>query len=163
MRLIVLIVCLCISACQPFFVFGTHRFGTYQHLKTAEEYSRQGNYQKAISAYKAHIQSRLSVKERPEWENPYFYYLIIGDLQLSQGEVSEALTAYETAEKNDVDVHLVSDRYRYVASWHEKNGDLQEAFDVLMNYRDRDFLLMDMMLDRLAREMVRLEDLKANN
>lgn len=123
-------------------------------LSRAEEYSRQGKTEKAIEAYNDHIADRLDDKKRPEWENPYFYELIIGDLYLREGKVAEALLSYERAENNKVDLVLVSDRYRYVASWHEKNGDIPAAMEVLKKYRERDSLLFDAMLDRLAKELV---------
>jgi KDO2-lipid IV(A) lauroyltransferase len=123
-------------------------------LSRAEEYSRQGETDKAIEAYNDHIAERIEDEKRPEWENPYFYELIIGDLYLREGKVAEALLSYERAENNKVDLVLVSDRYRYVASWYEKSGDLLNAMEVLKKYRERDSLLFDAMLDRLAKELV---------
>lgn len=120
-------------------------------LKLAEEALRAGNYTEAVSLYQKHMNDRLQIKVRPEWENPYFYELLIGDVYLSQGEIDSALAAYERAEKNGVHTNLVSDRYRAVARWFEDKGELQKAFDTLVKYRDRDSLLFDAMLDRIGR------------
>ena len=46
---------------------------------------------------------RLGRKDRPEWENPYFYQILMGDIQLSRGQPDEALAMYQEAEKNGVD------------------------------------------------------------
>jgi predicted Zn-dependent protease len=105
-----------------------------------------------------HVEDRLADKDRPEWENPYFYYLIIGDIKLRDNKVKEALASYEFAEAKKIDVQLVSDRYRYVAQWYEKQGKPDLAMEVLKKYRERDPLLFDAVLDRVAREITRKED-----
>ena len=124
----------------------------------AEELSRKGNYASAILAYHEHIALRLKITDRPSWENPYFYLLVIGDLELKQGKTEEAFATYELAEKNGVDVLLVSDRYRYIATRFEEDGKLREALSVLTKYRDRDPMLFDLMLDRIAKKLTALED-----
>lgn len=138
-----------LSSCRG--IFGA---GGSAILSHAEEYSRQGKTEEAIAAYNDHIEERLNDSGRPEWENPYFYELIIGDLYLKDGKVTEALASYELAETHKVDNTLISDRYRYVASWYEKQGDLPAAMEVLIKYRDRDSLLFDAVLDRMAKELV---------
>lgn len=131
---------------------------TSYHLKQAEELSRQGKFEEAILEYRQHMQVRLAIEKRPAWENPYLYLLMIGDIQLSQALVQEALLTFELAEKNKVDTSLISDRYRAVAAWYEKHEQLDSAIEVLKKYRDRDPLLFDSMLDRLAKEAVRREN-----
>ena len=128
------------------------------HLRKAEEFSRQGRIDEAISEYRTHMNERLSEKNRPEWENPYFYLLLIGDLEIRNGRVDDALKTYEEAEDKGVDKTLVSDRYRYVGSYLAERGDYQKAIEVLTRYRDRDPLLIDSMLDRLARKLVASQD-----
>jgi tetratricopeptide (TPR) repeat protein len=147
--------------CRTFFFAGPIRLGSHGYLQQAEELSRKGEYDRAIEAYRKHIDYRLSLEKRPAWENPYLYLLLIGDLQLQQGKVEEALSTYEEAEKKEVDLPLVSDRYRYVAGWYEKQGKLDEAFEVLTRYRERDPLLMDAVRDRIARQKVEREDANA--
>ena len=124
-------------------------------LRDAEQLSRQGKYEGAIAAYRSHMDSRLAVIERPDWENPYFYLLLIGDVYLGKGDAEKALESYEEAERNGVHESLVSDRYRSTAAWHEERGELQKAFDILTRYRSRDTLLFDSMLDRIARAMTK--------
>lgn len=137
--------------------------GDYRNLEEAEEYLRQGQHDKAIEAYRAHMRYRLSLSDRPDWENPYLYLLMIGDVQLRQGKPLEAQTTYELAEKNKVDKALVSDRYRYLASWYEKQGELESALKILSMYRDRDELLFDVMRDRMAKDLVKREELQTSS
>ncbi|MBX7143246.1 MAG: hypothetical protein K1X79_02230 [Oligoflexia bacterium] len=133
------------------------------HLKRAEELSRQEKYDEAIAEYREHMKLRLSLEKRPDWENPYLYLLMIGDIQLARQQIDAALATFELAEKNHVDNNLISDRYRAVASWYEKHDQLNLAIDTLKRYRDRDPLLFDSMLDRLAKELVHRENLQASN
>lgn len=130
----------------------------YAHLEKAEQFSRQQKIDEAIGEYIKHIDVRLNFKERPEWENPFFYYLLIGDLELKRSNVAEALKSYELAESKGVDKVLISDRFRFVASWYENNGKLKEAIETLRQYRDRDPLLFDAVMDRLAKKLTALED-----
>lgn len=125
------------------------------YREEAEKYTRKENYSKAITAYKRHIAFRLSLKKRPEWENPYFYLLLIGDLYLANGDSKQALLSYEEAEKNEVSKLTINDRFRYVAAWHEKNGDLEEALLLLEKYRHRDPLLFDLVRDRISKEIAK--------
>lgn len=127
-------------------------------LRKAEEYSRQGDYDQAIDAYRRHIQERLEVQPRPEWENPYFYLVLIGDIELGRDRPAEALSAYQEAEKRGVDMYLIADRIRSLAGWYEKNDQLDAAIGLLNNYRDKDSLMIDAMLDRLSKELTRRED-----
>ncbi len=157
------VILILLPACkaQPFFgpFFGWYRIGEHGNLRHAEELLRQKKYDEACQAYLDHINQRLALTDRPEWENPYFYYLLIGDVRLRQENVTASLAAYDFAEKMKVEPQLTSDRYRYVASWHEKKGELKSAIAVLVKYRDRDPLLFDAMLDRLAKELTMKEDL----
>ena len=132
------------------------------HLERAEECSRENKFEKAISEYEKHIQYRLALEERPEWENPYFYYLIIGDLYLRKGDVARSLASYELAELHGVDLSLVTDRFRMVSHWYEKQELLQKAVEILTKYRERDPLMFDDVLDRLSKELVRQQDSAAS-
>jgi tetratricopeptide (TPR) repeat protein len=134
------------------------RGGDYGFLEKAEELSREGKYQEAIEAYRSHMAFRLTVKKRPAWENPYFYLILIGDIQLGQGLIDEAEKSYVLAEENKVDAYLVSDRFRGIARWYEEQGKLTEAIAFLNRYRDRDPLLYESMLDRLAKDLTQKED-----
>lgn len=131
------------------------------NLMKADRKIKEAKYEEAVTLIKEHIESRLAVENRAAWENPYFHYLQIGDIYLQLGDPVKATAAYELAEKNGVETGLVSDRYRFVANWFEKQGKLREAVEYLEKYRDRDDLLMNMMLDRLARDILAQEKLKA--
>ncbi len=128
-------------------------------IDEAQALEQQGKSEKAIQKYIEHIELRLAEPKRPSWENPYFYFLLIGDVYLKDGDVEKALGAYETAEENKVESVLVTDRYRSVANWYHQRGQSDQALKILEKYRDRDPLLFDAMLDRIAREIVRREEL----
>lgn len=132
-------------------------FQTTNPVQLAEELTQQGQYEEAISQYKDHIGSRLMVTGRPEWENPYFYLLRIGDLHLRLEQPQAALEAYQQAEQNSVDINLISDRYRALANWYIERQQLEAAFELLKNHRDRDSLLFDAMLDRVGRAITSQE------
>lgn len=146
-----------LSACTRFARF----FGPENQLELAEQFLRQSRFDDAIASYRKHIDQRLALQDRPEWENPWFYLLMIGDVELRAGQPDKAITSYTEAETRGVDTSLVLDRYRSTAAWFEKEGRLKEAVDLLATQRDRDPLIFNGMLDRLSREIVELEDLQA--
>jgi tetratricopeptide (TPR) repeat protein len=125
--------------------------------KEAEILSENNKYSEAINEYQKHIEDRLKVKGRPEWENPYIYYLDIGDLLLKQGLVDRAVKKYMEADEKGINPAWVNDRLRQVASWYEERGMLNDAIDHLKKYRHRDELLFDLMLNRLAKQLVENE------
>lgn len=141
-------------ACKPYGFVRVYKIGDNSALKKAEQLSANKEYEKAIEAYKQHIQERLKIKNRPDWEDPNFYYILIGDLYLAKESVGEALEAYDRAEKSGIDRMLVSDRYRSVALWYEQRKELDKALEILNRYRDRDQLLFDATSDRIAKEIV---------
>lgn len=126
----------------------------------ADRLRKTENYQSAIDSYYQHIQDRLAYEKRPDWENPYIYLLDIGDIYLEQDDLKKALEIYEHAEKEGVKQAYCNDRYRAVALWHEQRGELKESLEILRHYREKDPFLMDLMLDRLARQLVAQEDTK---
>jgi len=144
--------------CQPFFVVKTWRVGEYSALREAEEASRSNDYDGAIEAYKRHIALRLQAENRPDWENPHFYLIIIGDIYLRQNRLAEALASYDQAATKGVDQLMVGDRYRALSTWYEKHGDLRQAMEILQKHRDIDPLLMDATLDRLAKSLSQHEE-----
>lgn len=128
------------------------------NLREAEIAREEGKLEEAIHYYRTHIAERLKDLTRPEWENPHFYLLFIGDMQLEQGNVDDAIKSYEQASKNNVEPNLVSDRFRYLANWHVTRGNPEQALEVLKKYRDYDPLLFDIAADRIARELVATQD-----
>lgn len=140
-------------------------------LRRAEELTREGRYDEAIAAYREHMESRLEVTDRPEWENPYFYLILIGDVQLSRGDPTAALTIYEESESKLLSCQdpeakkfhetLLSDRYRAVASWFAEHEQLEKALEILRRFRHRDTLIFDAHLDRVARTLTEREQKSA--
>lgn len=111
-------------------------------------------YDEAIQRIERHMHYRLSVPERPSWENPYIYLLTIGDIQLERGDPQKALDSYLEADRHKVDEGFVNDRLRHIATWYEKQKELKKALDHLQNFRKRDPLLFDFMLDRIGKRMI---------
>lgn len=132
--------------------------GSSDLVSEAEELTDKGDIDGAIKIYREHIAYRLSRPQRPDWENPYLYCLTIGDLEFARGDLTRALEAYEEAERQGVEKQLVADRFRNVARDFEVRDELAQAVAVLQKYRDRDPLLMDGMLDRISKEIVRREE-----
>ncbi len=143
-----------LSSCNTW----ANKWGAYRHLERAEDELSHKKYDEACESYRQHVETRLKAKDRPDWENPYFYYLIIGDIRLRQNKVKESLAAYEFAETKKVEPQLISDRFRHVAKWHEQSGDIEASMNILKKYRDRDPLLFDAILDRLAKELTAIEN-----
>lgn len=139
-------------------LLGCHQQPPSIHNLDRSALQQTGRYKELIKAYQNHIAQRLSVKNRPEWENPYLYFLDIGDIFLEQNQLEQALHYYHMAEEQGVKPAFVTDRLRHVARWYEERGDLHAALKHLQQHRERDPLLFDAMLDRLAREIIRQED-----
>ncbi|MCB0353025.1 MAG: tetratricopeptide repeat protein [Bdellovibrionales bacterium] len=129
-----------------------------RYLRQAEQAARQGKTKEAETYYLRHIQFRLDFKERPDWENPYFYHLLIGDLYLKENNIEEALSHYQKARSEGVELGLVADRFRQIASFYESEEKFDQAISFLSEHRELDPLLFDLMRDRIAREMVQIEE-----
>ena len=153
-------ICSCLLlSCKPFVYLGVIR-SPYHHLEEAETALREERFDDAIDAYKKHIERRISLEDRPEWENPYFYYLFIGDVHLRQKQFAKALATYKFAEEKGVAGELVCDRIRMLARAYEEQGELRTAIALLQEYRAKEPLLIDDILDRLSKKLVEQEDLR---
>jgi tetratricopeptide (TPR) repeat protein len=146
-----------LSGCSFYYGFGTFEFYK-NHRHQAENLTREGRYQEAIVEYKLHLEQRLASPGRAADENPYFYYLMIGDLHLKLNDPTGAQTAYETARSEAVETALVSDRFRLLAQWHEERGEHEKAITVLRRFRDLDPLMFDYEIDRIHKKMVQEEE-----
>lgn len=147
-----------LNACRPFVFFHTFSFDNYTYLEKADHFVSEGKLDEAIATYKKHIEYRLSVKDRASWENPYFYYLLVGDLYLRLEKPLEALDAYTLAHTKGVEVPLVADRYRSLARWYKNHDQLKAAIELLQKYRELDDLMFDAMLDKYSKELTRQEE-----
>ena len=117
-----------------------------------------GRYDQAIEAYRSHRDERLEASDRPDWENPHFYTLLMGDVELRRDQPERAMQLYQQAEREQVTPTLVTDRYRAIATWHTEHDQLDEAMTVLKTHRARDPLLFDAMLDKVAKKMTAREN-----
>jgi tetratricopeptide (TPR) repeat protein len=149
---------LIVAVASVFLVTGC-RFGRGSlHLSEAEEQLRLKQYDDAIASYRAHIDHRLEVEDRPAWENPYFYLMLIVDIEVNRDNISGARAALAEAEAKGVDSTLIADRWRSLARWYELHGENREAFELLQAQRQLDTLLFDAALDRLAKQIVKEEE-----
>jgi tetratricopeptide (TPR) repeat protein len=127
-------------------------------IAKADSDLEHGRYEEALEGYRRHRDDRLGDSDRPEWENPHFYTLLMGDVELRRGDPEAALALYTQADQERLSSSLVTDRYRALAAWHLEHGQFEKALGVLKTHRARDPLLFDAMLDRVAKEMTRQEE-----
>lgn len=139
-------------------LMGCSLYRSSLHLSEAEEQLRLGQFDKAITSYRSHIDHRLNAKDRQEWENPYFYLMLIVDIELKRGNIAGAEHTLAEAEAKGVDATLIADRWRSLARWYELKGKPQKAMELLQVHRPLDPLLFDATLDRLAKKVVLLEE-----
>lgn len=127
------------------------------HLHNAEHLAEEHQYDEAIKEYRLHIETLENLDSRESWENPSFYRLKIGDLLLEKGEADAALAEILLADKEGIDKDSVSYRLRSVARWHEERGEFTTAISLLNQFRDRDPLLFNALLDEIARKQAALQ------
>lgn len=132
------------------------------HLSDAEEQLRLKQYDKAIASYRSHIDYRLKAEDKQEWENPFFYLMLIVDIELKRDNIEGAKEALAEAEAKGVEVTLIADRWRSLARWYELRGKPREAMELLQAHRELDPLLFDSTLDRLAKKVVLLEEVASS-
>lgn len=130
------------------------------HLGMAESAYEAKKYNQAINEYELHIKSRLESKSRPDWENPYFYELIIGDIELEKGNFSEAIIRYKIAEDNKVELERISTRILEVGKQQYqlgiRNNDnilKKRAIKLLQDNAFRDSELYYWTLDKLVKQI----------
>ncbi|MCC6220127.1 MAG: tetratricopeptide repeat protein [Deltaproteobacteria bacterium] len=147
-----------LSACH--FYFGKFSWSfSYPgaHRELAEKLRQEGKADEAIAHYRKHIDERLADKHRKDSENPYFYYILIGDIYLETNRPTEALAFYKQAEESQVQREFVIDRLRQVASYFENESSKEKAIELLRANRDLDPLLFDADIDRIHKEIVKSE------
>ena len=148
---------LCLSGCN--FYFGTSSWALGpSHATKADDLRKDGKCAEAIDEYLLHVTDRLNAKNRAQDENPYFYSLLIGDCRLQMGDPDQAKQAYVTARDKSVTPALVNERLRRLGGWYEKQDRLQDALDILKEFRTLDPLMFDYDIDRINKEVVRREE-----
>jgi tetratricopeptide (TPR) repeat protein len=154
----------CIAITNVFFTTGCIYFykgslslSPTSEVSTAEQYEKKGSYNEAIKLYRDHITSRLEDTKRPDWENPYFYEVTIGDIEKKRGNIENALKEYESALSHQVDTALIADRIRQISMYYENKNDLQISFELLKKYRSLDTFLFDNDLDRISKKLAEQE------
>lgn len=126
--------------------------------KETKEQFNEKDFNKSILKLEEHITERLKVKNRAEWENPYIYYLDIGDLYLKKGNIKKATEYYLLADTKEVNKAYVNHRLRNIADFYMAEKEYNAAINHLNKYKYRDELLFGLMLDRLAREIVNSDE-----
>ena len=125
------------------------------YIESAEAAKQDHKYQEAISYYQKHLEKRLEAKKRPEWENPHIYLLDIGDMHLAINQPELALKKYLEAQNKNVRKELIADRIRLVASYYKENNQTETAIALLEAHNDLDPELHNLILDRMAKEIVK--------
>lgn len=126
------------------------------HGTKAQQHQEDEEFIEAITEYRLHLAERIERKTQKE-ENPYFYYLLIGDCYLSLENVNEAEKNYLIAKQNQVSLSLVAERLRRIGNWYEERNELEQALLFLKKYRDLDPLLFDLETDRIHKKFVAAE------
>lgn len=145
---------LCLLTNSGCFTF-VHVFDSASHAEQAQELREAKKFEEAIEQYKKHIQVRLERKQRDE--NPYFYYLLIGDCQVELEQIDDAETSYLKALEHKVDEALVAERLRRLGTWYSERVEFEKGIDLLQRHRHLDPLLYDLEIDRLHKLLVASE------
>lgn len=141
-----------------FFFSGSLGFApSKSHAQLAEERSSEGKYREAISEFLLHMEHRLASTTRPKDENPYFYFLLIGDLYLKLEEPTQAENSYMEAAAHDVLPELVRERFRGLGKWLEQREEYRFAIKVLERHRALDPIMFDFDIDRIHKKIVQKE------
>ncbi|MCC6932320.1 MAG: hypothetical protein IT292_03595 [Deltaproteobacteria bacterium] len=133
-------------------------FRSQSFAEEAQEMLKEGLYDDAIYEYQKHINYRLQDESRPADENPYFYYLLIGDIYLKQSKPEDAVLYYSLAKEKEVSAPFLSDRYRQLAYWYKQKGDYTKALEILETYRSIDETNFDYAIDEVHKQMLAAED-----
>lgn len=128
------------------------------HAQIAGELRGEGKFDEAIAEYRAHIADRVASPDRAADENPSFYLVLIGDIELERGNREAAKAAYAAARNDKVGKELVGDRYRLLAESYAKAHHFEEGIAVLKEGRDLDPLLFDIAIDDLHKRSLQEED-----
>ena len=130
-------------------------FDSASHAEQAQKLRESKKFEEAIKEYKKHIQVRLERKQNDE--NPYFYYLLIGDCQVELDKLDDAEASYLKALEHKVDQALVAERLRRLGTWYSERAKFEEGIDLLQRHRHLDPLLYDLEIDRLHKLLVAKE------
>ena len=140
------------------FDFETFSFSTGpSHATIADDLRKEGKLKESIAEYEQHVSDRLASKRKFPDENPYFYYLLIGDVYLELDDPAEARRAYERALDEKVEPRLTSARLRRLGQWYEEKGKYEEALEVLKKYRDLDPEMYNLDIDQVHKAIVKKE------
>lgn len=149
-----------ITGCSVFVWASDFRFpqNRLTHAQRAQDLRNEHEVDEAVKEYHLHIEQRLATANRPEWENPYFYYLLIGDTYLENDQPQEAKDAYLTAYHEKVNEHFIVDRLVQLANWYLKHRQDEAGISLLRQYRELDPLLIDNEIDQMHKKIVSEED-----
>ncbi len=120
-------------------------------LNKAELAFEENNYAEAVLLYDKHREERQNTKDRPSWENPSFYHLVVVESLLKLNKPEEAEARILLGIKEGVDNALIVDKLRLIAEWYVKNKDLTTAIDFLDKYHHLDEEYIDGIIDGLSK------------
>lgn len=119
------------------------------------DYLREkGKTECAVKAYMTHMKKRLNKENLKNSENPYFYYILIGDTYLDSDNIEMALSSYNEAKEKNVERSLLADRFKLIAKWYEKDGKYDQAFEILKSNRELDPISIDLAIDSLHKKYI---------
>jgi len=130
------------------------------HLLRAEELRAAGKFEAAIEEYQLYIDQRIQRHDYTEADNPYFFYLLIGDSYLGMDDTAKAEEAYLKAKENGTAANLVAGKLRAIGQYYEVRGRYAEAIEILRKHRELDPLLFDLDIDRNHKNLIAAEDAK---
>jgi len=142
--------CLILSACFS--------IRTESYAERAQRFEQSGDYESAIIFYEKHFNARMEDEKRPSDENPYFYYILIGDNYLKLDDPTAAKKAFDTAKEHNVAVGFLVDRYKQLARYYRAKANYNQALEILHAYRSLDDLSFDYEIDSIHKEMVAKEE-----
>ena len=135
-------------------------FSSPSHLLRAEELRAAGKFEPAIKEYQAYIDQRIERKDYTDSDNPYFFYLLIGDSYLGMEDPAKAEESYLKAKENGTADNLVAGKLRGIGQFYELRGRYAEAIEFLRKHRELDPLLFDLDIDRNHKSLISAEDAK---
>lgn len=160
-QLEIVLLLIALSGCQIYYGIRTGDFtvdNQLSHAEKAEKLRKAQKFEAALAEYRLHFENRLGDKKRPTEENPYFYYLLIGDTYLDLQRPKEAREAYVTAKEHEVDIALVIDRIRRLSDYFVDKGEFDTATQTLKEFRDIDPDIFDADIDAVHKQMIATED-----
>ncbi len=131
---------------------------TEQIINKVKELEENGKIHEAYKVYISHIENKLDKKENNQTKyNPFFYFILIGDMYLRNKNYDAALSSYLIARSRKIKKEIIVDRIQLIAKRYIKEKKYQKAWDLLEKYKNLDELSFSYQLSELHKKMVKEE------